>query len=50
VNPMDSANRNFFIFCKVLMINVFDLKGSDNLFRNVLTNDLSQDLEPGKHK
>jgi hypothetical protein len=32
------------------MINDFDLKGSDNLFRNVLINDLSQDLEPGKHK
>ena len=29
---------------------IFDLKGSDNLFRNVLINDLSQDLEPGKHK
>ena len=32
------------------MINVFDLKGFDNLFRNVLIKDLSQDLEPGKHK
>jgi len=32
------------------MINVFDLKGSDYLFRNVLINDLSQDFEPGKHK
>jgi hypothetical protein len=32
------------------MINVFDLKGSDNLFRNVLITDLSHDFEQGKHK
>jgi len=32
------------------MINVFDLKGSDNLFRNVLIIDLSQDFKGGKHK
>lgn len=29
---------------------IFDLKGSDNLFRNVLINDLSQELKPRKHK
>ena len=29
---------------------IFDLKVSDNLFRNLFTIDVSQDLEPGKHK
>jgi hypothetical protein len=29
---------------------IFDLKGSDNLFLNLLIIDVSQDLVPGKHK